>query len=67
MHFVMFSVNFAVCSVEFAMCSIGVYLSTKAHSFVLSPAQEINIVVLWCMLTLAFFLGLSRLANGTQA
>lgn len=64
MDFAVYSVYFALYSVEFAMYSIGVYLFTKAYSFVLSPDRETNIVVLWC-LTLAFFLGLSRLVSTT--
>ncbi|XP_057608746.1 transmembrane protein 161A [Chionomys nivalis] len=42
--------------VDFAVYSVGVFLFTEVYYFVLSPVQETNIAVFWCLLTLAFCL-----------
>lgn len=57
--------------VDFAVYSVGVYLFTEAYYVVLGPAQETNIAVFWCLLTLAFSLypssGILPAAGGTRA
>ncbi|XP_064453536.1 transmembrane protein 161A isoform X5 [Mirounga angustirostris] len=40
--------------VDFAVYSGGVYVFTEAYYYVLGPAKETNIAVVWCLLTVAF-------------
>nr|XP_035949719.1 transmembrane protein 161A isoform X2 [Halichoerus grypus] len=51
--------------VDFAVYSGGVYVFTEAYYYVLGPAKETNIAVVWCLLTVAFsvkmFLVVTRL------
>uniref|UniRef100_A0A673TAL1 Transmembrane protein 161A n=1 Tax=Suricata suricatta TaxID=37032 RepID=A0A673TAL1_SURSU len=51
--------------VDFAVYAGGVYVFTEAYYYVLGPAQETNIAVFWCLLTVAFsikmFLTVTRL------
>lgn len=39
---------------DFAVYSGGVYVFTEAYYYVLGPAKETNIAVVWCLLTVAF-------------
>ncbi|XP_034853524.1 transmembrane protein 161A isoform X3 [Mirounga leonina] len=51
--------------VDFAVYSGGVYVFTEAYYYALGPANETNIAVVWCLLTVAFsvkmFLVVTRL------